>query len=442
MRFHGEAPASAAPRYLHAGSTAAVSPTSSTKYRARNLGKINLKRVERFRTRDLFQSHAERMGLTRTEVEREVRQNPYRPRTTPVMKHMDYPSTLVKRTGPADPFAFSKQLRAASTHSAKERVDETWLQNRRREASQRRLKHHTQRLLGQWARQLARFEEEAAYREEASMALRAQMRKSRGGSAGPARKQFWIQDAWTEEVAQGEEEDDEDEEEASPTRSAKHQIPRISAKERNAGRSQRPEAKLPKNQHYAERQWKLPNGLRPGTAGIAPGMKPFESNSAPNAVDPIAAAANEPVVRPNSSNLRSALNVGVNPRGAARDALSFSPFQPFSMYQRGTRASSPSLAEEEAEAEIAEGRIQCDRIKLKMARYGIHIKRGHLERALIAPQFEPAAPAQLELTDQQKQNLADELTQLQYFAFPKAPPGSKPESKKSKKSKKSKRRKK
>jgi len=415
MRFHGEAPASAGPRYLHAGSTAAVSPTNTSKYRARNLGKINLKRVERFRTRDLFQSHAERIGLTRTEVEREVRQNPYRPRTTPVMKHTDYPSTLVKKTGAADPFAFSKQLRAASTHSAKERVDETWLQNRRREASQRRLKHHTQRLLGQWARQLARFEEEAAYRQEASMALRAQMRKSRGGSAGPARKPFWIQDAWTEEIAQGEEEDEEEEEEGSPTRGLRPQIPRISAKERNMGRTQRPEAKLPKNQHYAERQWKLPNGVPPGTAGVAPGMKPLET-PATNAADTLAAATNEPLVRPNSSNLRAALDVGVNPRGAARDALSFSPFQPFSMYHKGARTNNTSLAEEEAEAEIAEGRIQCDRIKLKMASYGIHVKRGRLERALLAPQFEPAAPAQLELTDQQKKDLADELTQLKYFA--------------------------
>jgi len=412
--------------------------TSVNKYRPRNLSRINLKRVQRFRTRDLFQSHAQRVGTSRENVEKGVGMNPYRPRTTPVMKSSNYPRF---RQAPVhnDPNEFVHSLRN-NFKSDKNAADEVWLQNRRREAEQSRLKRHTERLLGQWSRQLARFDEEAAWRQETIFATNPAMTKLRSGPTHSdlGKKQFWIQDAWSEAIERGDDSEGDDDEEEGLAR------PRISAKERNAMRSAGAK-QLEGGMKYTENRWRMPNDSRPGTANVVPGMTQLPSVADNNANVangkegegggdsgklPIRKSLSSPIVpnpRGSTSSRTLATSLG-HIRGPARDPISFSPFQPMSMY--GNRASGQRTygdsIDETIQAEKAEGRLHCDLIKLKLARHGIHVKRGNLERALLAPN--------LELTEKQKQELPNLL-----FGLPNKPPGEKKEKKKKKgKSKKGK----
>mmetsp|Transcript_23722 Transcript_23722/g.33163 ORF Transcript_23722/g.33163 Transcript_23722/m.33163 type:complete len:237 (-) Transcript_23722:2383-3093(-) len=182
---------------------------STKKYRPRNLARINLERASRFKTRDLFDSHARRVGTRRNDVEKEVGRNPYRPRSADILKVGDYPR-VEKKFIPGDSKGFARALRKEVVGRDKAVVDAIWLQNRRREANQFRLQQHTKRLLGQWNRQLARFDEEVAWRQEAALAAKPYKIRSEDDSRSVPQKHFWIQDAWTEEIEKREDSDDDD----------------------------------------------------------------------------------------------------------------------------------------------------------------------------------------------------------------------------------------
>jgi len=435
-------------KFRHVGSNPSMSPTGSYRYRPRNLGKVNLEKVERFRKRDLFASHGKRMNKNRDDIDQEVGQNLYRPRSTPIIKAKDYPKFVTSRGG-VDPHAFGKALRREiEMGDSKEAVDGVWLQNRQREASQRRLHRHTQRLVGQWSRQLARFEEESQLRQETAWSMMPHLRNIKGVSsrlaATPNKKQFWVQDGWTEEIQHGEESDDDDDDSVS---AQMRTIPRISAKERNADRSFGSAGRHRdiKGKHYAETRWKLPNDIPRGSPYAAPGMEQLslENKRASRNADANNSGymmnesskynnndSSRVVKTKATSPIQAAMTFEQKSRGRAFDALNFSPFKPYSMYQsQAHRPHESNEMQHNAASDAAASRLQFERIKMKLAKHGIHIKRGNLERALLAPQAE-------ENDDKQKT-----LPKLLY-ELPTKPPGKDAEKKKKSKKKGKKKKKK
>lgn len=342
------------------------------------------------------------------EVEQAASRNPYRPRTTPIMKHADY--APVKRVSSANPNAFTDSLRGGPPGSIRTKVDDIWLANRNREANERRLKRHTQKLVGQWERQLARFEEEMAWKQEMIMATMPHMnriksstnrnRNNRGSKRGSNRgslqggshpRRYWMQDAWTENIVEGEPDEVSDNEEDRPE--SEHNY-RIDSSHRNASRPSLPQGMISK-----QTSWKLPPDTLPGAPGVAPGM-----SSLPGPAEPVLGPDGQPlpgvfkrtpvyaspIVPPHATKgIVENMREGGSPRGGPRKPMAFSPFRPASMYSNDTfqrRPRSRWSGEGKAEdTQLMIGRMQCDRIKNKLARHGIHLRRGNLERALLVP---------------------------------------------------------
>ncbi len=377
-------------------------PSPRGLYKPRNLSRSNLRSVSKYRTRDLYQSHADRTGRSREAVFQMASQNPYRPRSTPVMRSADY-MPIRPRANWAELNSLGDRLRGTAPGQIRSKVDALWLANRRTEAEKRRLATHAKKMLAQWSRQVARFDEESAWRAEAARAVDPNAQRLdavRNRARKP--KSYWVQDAWTEEVVEDESSDDENKEKSRGSVFP----PRIGARQRNRSRKS---PALTEGKRYRSKPWRLPENMRPGTPHAVPGMSrisipppdPAEvklaeaKGAAPPAEQRRRRVIGSPLV---PKRVRESVNSSLfakNPRGAPPQGhTSFSPFQfpsyaggdTFQLTQGGyggeDRDDSGLYATAAADTE---NRILCDTIKTKLARYGIHVNRGSLERGLLAP---------------------------------------------------------
>lgn len=425
--------------------------TSSASRTQSNLSQTPLQSLSGFKKRDLFSSHAARLGMSRQQVvDAASTSSLYCPRKPTLLTKADLEVPKVGPSLPPDP------LLPEPAHIANDEFfKQLWVGKRSREISEQRVRSQTSQLIDQWAVNIARLDEEVVRRQESSLYNKGRSAVvARGDSPQRIRPttaeapsdpaEHFMAEAWT---SGGGRDSRKQPWTMPPAPKPGETLPPSAPRPwtSTAGQADAAGGGKPAEKEKAEKpskqqsQQQAAPTLTPRTGAFSPlaaraGVLP--SSASASIVPAIAFRSSEPrsssdatgggtaggagggeaaasfsPFRPGPRGLpatpapghasSSSAELGMGPAGMARQAWArpadlsefFYKTRKSDTSRPGT-ATVPSHAPSDfrplsaAHANRSQDLMECDRIKTRLAEMGVHVSRGVLERVLSAPVVE------------------------------------------------------